>query len=206
MIAIVDYQAGNLTSVQLAFDYLSLPARITQDPAVIRQADRVVFPGVGSAGAAMQNIKKLNLAETLRSVVEQGTPFLGICLGTQIIFERSEEDGGTAGLGLLPGTAKRFQPANPMDKVPQIGWNAVTLLKPHPVLDGLENQSEFYFVHSYYPAPADPAGVLGLTDYAGVQFASIIARRNLIATQFHPEKSGRIGLKLLQNFADWKGV
>src|ERR1035437_6350909 len=204
MIAIVDYNAGNLTSVKLALDYLGAHSEITRDPERILAADRVIFPGVGSAGAAMQNIRALGLADVLRQVVQQGTPFLGICLGTQIIFEASEEDGGVQGLGILAGTVKRFYPPNPADKVPQIGWNSVTFIKPHPLLEGIESGSEFYFLHSYYPAPADRACVLGETEYADVRFASVVARGNLAATQFHPEKSGRLGLQLLKNFAAWK--
>jgi len=204
MIAIVDYKAGNLTSVKLALDHLGIPAEITREPERMLAADRVIFPGVGSAGAAMQNIRALGLADVLRQVVQRGTPFLGICLGTQIIFEASEEDGGIPGLGILAGTVKRFQPVSPADKVPQIGWNGVTFLRPHPLLAGIESGSEFYFVHSYYPAPADRACVLGETEYAGIRFASVVARDNLAATQFHPEKSGRLGLQLLKNFAAWR--
>jgi len=204
MIAIVDYNAGNLTSVKLALDYLGVPSEITRSPARILAADRVIFPGVGSAGAAMENIRSLGLADTLRQVVQRGTPFLGICLGTQIIFEASEEDGGVPGLGILAGTVKRFHPTNPADKVPQIGWNSVTFLKPHPLFAGIESDSEFYFVHGYYPAPADRACVLGETEYADIRFASFVARDNLTATQFHPEKSGRLGLQVLSNFAAWK--
>ena len=204
MIAIVDYNAGNLTSVKLALDYLGTRSEITRDPERIIAADRVIFPGVGSAGAAMQNIRALGLADVLRQVVQRGTPFLGICLGTQIIFEASEENGGVQGLGILAGTVKRFQPTNPADKVPQIGWNSVTFIKPHPLLKGIENDSEFCFVHSYYPMPADHACVLGETEYADIRFASVVARDNLAATQFHPEKSGHIGLQVLSNFIAWK--
>ena len=204
MIAIVDYNAGNLTSVKLALDHLGAGSEITRAPARILAAERVIFPGVGSAGAAMQNIRALGLADVLRQVVQQGTPFLGICLGTQIIFEASEEDGGVQGLGILDGTVKRFHPTNLADKVPQIGWNSVTFIKPHPLLEGIESDSEFYFVHSYYPAPADRTSVLGETEYAGVRFASVVVRDNLAATQFHPEKSGRLGLQVLKNFLTWK--
>ncbi|MDD5677297.1 MAG: imidazole glycerol phosphate synthase subunit HisH [Kiritimatiellae bacterium] len=203
MIAIVDYNAGNLTSVKLALDYLGTSSEITRNSERILAADRVIFPGVGSAGAAMENIRVLGLADVLRRVVQRGTPFLGICLGTQIIFAASEEDGGVPGLGLLSGTVKRFNPSNRADKVPQIGWNSVTIIKPHPLLDGIESGSEFYFVHSYYPAPADHACVLGETEYADIRFASVVARGNLAATQFHPEKSGRLGLRVLTNFTAW---
>jgi len=192
-----------LTSVKLAFETLKVLAEITSDPKKILAAERVVFPGVGAAGAAMGNLRELQLAATIRDVVARGTPFLGICLGTQIIFERSEEDGGTQGLGLIPGAVKLFHPSNRFDKVPQMGWNSVKQARKHPLFAGIEDNSEFYFVHSYYPAPTDLAFVLGETDYAGARFASVVGKDNLVATQFHPEKSGRVGLKLLENFVKW---
>ena len=163
-------------------------------------ADRVVFPGVGAAGSAMKTLKNLNLANVITKVVSCGTPFLGICLGTQIIFDQTDEDGGTAGLGLIPGVVKLFHPTDQFDKVPQMGWNSVKLTRKCPLFDGIKDNSEFYFVHSYYPSPSDPDFVLGETEYAGVRFASVVGKDNLMATQFHPEKSGRVGLKLLANF------
>jgi len=159
---------------------------------------------VGAAGTAMKTLDQLKLAEVIRAVVKQGTPFLGICLGTQIIFDRSEEDGGTKCIGLIPGLVRLFKPVERFDKVPQIGWNNVSLRRQHPVMEGIGNDSYFYFVHSYYPAPTDKECVLGETTYANTTFASIIAQENLIATQFHPEKSGRVGLQLLGNFLNWK--
>ncbi len=206
MIAIIDYKAGNLTSVRLAFEALGVPARITQSAAEIRAADRVVFPGVGAAGSAMRNIRQLALEEVIRETVNSGKPFLGICLGTQIILESSEEDGGTGCLGVVQGSVRRFRPADPRDKVPQMGWNSVAVRRPHPVFAGIDDNSEFYFVHSYYPSPARADDILGETGYAGVRFASAIGLRNLVATQFHPEKSGRIGLRLLDNFIRWDGT
>mgnify|MGYP000942077625 FL=1 len=203
MIAIVDYKAGNLTSVQLAFRALGCEAAVTSDPQAILAAGRVVFPGVGAAGSAMQNLEGLGLTAVLKEVAARGTPFLGICLGTQILLDFSEEDGGTPTLGILPGRVPRFLPKDPWDKVPQIGWNQVRIARPHPLLEGIEDGSEFYFVHSYYPAPADPSLAIGTTGYAGVTFASMIGRGNVAATQFHPEKSGRIGLRLLANFTRW---
>ena len=160
--------------------------------------------GVGAARAAMTNLKSLGLIDVIREVARKGTPFLGICLGAQIIFERSEEDGGTDCIGLVPGSAKLFKPASRFDKVPQMGWNSVSVPGVHPVLAGIEDDSYFYFVHSYYPAPTDKACVIGETDYAGVTFASAIALGSVVATQFHPEKSGRVGLKLLDNFIRWR--
>jgi len=205
MIAIVDYGAGNLTSVKLAFDALGADTRITASASVIRTAERVVFPGVGAAGSAMKNLRKLKLAGVLGEVVERGTPFLGICLGTQIILDRSEEDGGTDCLGLVRGTVKLFMPRSARTKVPHMGWNSVQFLRRHPVLKGIRTDSEFYFVHSYYPAPAVHGDVVGQTAYAGRRFAAIMGRANLVAVQFHPERSGRIGLKLLENFCKWTG-
>ena len=205
MIAIVDYKAGNLTSVKLAFEAIGVQSTITDQPQVILQADRVVFPGVGAAGASMRHLQELGLVEVLKSVVARGTPFLGICVGMQVLFDRSEEDGGTATLGFIPGEVKLFRPVSPLDKVPQIGWNAVRFQRTHPVFAGVENETEFYFVHSYYPVTALPGDRLGVTDYAGVEFASIVARANLVATQFHIEKSGRIGLRVFENFSRWDG-
>lgn len=206
VIAIIDYNAGNLTSVRLALEHLDVPCVITSSPEAIRKAERVIFPGVGAAGEAMRHLRELDLEETLRAVVAAGTPFLGICLGTQIIFAFSEEDGGTPCIGLIPGSVMRFAPDDPMCKIPQIGWNTVEFARPHPLFAGIEAGSEFYFVHSYYPAPSEPAYIIGETDYAGVRFASAVGKGNLFATQFHPERSGRIGLQLLANFSTWDGT
>lgn len=205
MIAIVDYKAGNLTSVQLAFEALGAPACITSAADDIRAAERVVFPGVGAIGAAMAGLQSMALAEVLEEVVAAGKPFLGICLGTQIVLDHSEEDGGVDGIGLVPGQVKRFRPTDPYDKIPQIGWNGVRQRRPHPLFAGIEDDSEFYFVHSYYPAPDNADDIIGETAYADVCFASFVGRDNLAATQFHPERSGRIGLKLLENFTRWDG-
>ncbi|MBL7116109.1 MAG: imidazole glycerol phosphate synthase subunit HisH [Kiritimatiellae bacterium] len=205
MIAIIDYRAGNLTSVRLACESLGLDAQITSDPAVIQTAQHVIFPGVGAAGAAMEHLRELELIDTLRAVVDSGTPFLGICLGTQIILGHSEEDGGIDTIGLLKGDVRQFRPSDPLVKVPQIGWNTVNQKHPHPIFDGIENESEFYFVHSFHPAPEEHGCILGETEYANVTFASVMGKNNLVATQFHPEKSGRIGLRLLKNFANWNG-
>jgi len=206
MIAIVNYNAGNLTSVKLALDFLGARSVITQCQERILAAHRVIFPGVGSAGMARQNIRELKLENVLQKIIARGTPFLGICLGTQIIYDFSEEDGGTKGLGLLSGDVKRFTPPDFMDKVPHIGWNAVSIRRRHPVLEGIDDNSEFYFVHSYYAVPKMKEDIIGETDYAGVKFAAIVGRHNLMATQFHPEKSGRLGLTLLDNFNHWDGT
>jgi len=206
MIALIDYNAGNLTSVRLAFEYIGAHCEITRDPMKILSAERVVFPGVGAAGEAMRNLKEFGLVEPLRTVAAQGVPFLGICLGTQVILEFSEEDGGVQCIGLVPGKVKLFRPPDPLCKIPHMGWNAVEFRRRHPLFEGIESGSEFYFVHSYYPSPTDETHILAETEYAGIRFASVIGNGNLFATQFHPERSGRIGLKLLENFTNWDGT
>ncbi|MCC7018058.1 MAG: imidazole glycerol phosphate synthase subunit HisH [Rhodospirillales bacterium] len=206
MIAIVDYRAGNLTSVRLALGHLGIPSAITRDPAVVAESERVIFPGVGAAGAAMHSLADLGLSGALRQAIADRKPFLGICLGTQVIFGRSAEDGGVDCLGILPGSVQRFESADPLCKIPQMGWNTVEIERPHPVLSGIASGTEFYFVHSYYPVPADDGLTIGSTSYADVRFASVVGRDNLVAVQFHPERSGRYGLQLLANFARWEGV
>lgn len=198
MIAIVDYKAGNLTSVKLAFDALGAESTITSDPKAIRSADRVVFPGVGAAASAMANLRSLGLEETVREAAVSGRPFIGICLGMQILFEHSEEDGGVDMLGILPGQVRRFPDLSGF-KVPEIGWNDVQTDGNEPFI---RSGDEFYFVHSYY-AELNPHTV-GRTSYAGVTFTSAVRKGNVFATQFHPEKSGRVGLALLKSFLDAK--
>lgn len=206
MIAIIDYNAGNLTSVRLALEYIGAPCEVTSDPEKILAAERIIFPGVGAAAAAMSNLRKLRLIEAIETALADGKPFFGICLGMQVIFEFSEEDGGTPCIGIVPGTVKKFRPSDPMCKIPHMGWNAVEFTNPHPIIRGIESSSEFYFVHSYYPVPADPRYVIGETEYADIRFASIIGKQNLVATQFHPERSGRVGMRMLENFCKWDGV
>ncbi|GMU91603.1 MAG: imidazole glycerol phosphate synthase subunit HisH [Candidatus Hydrogenedentota bacterium] len=206
MVAIVDYKAGNLTSVKLALEHLGAPCHITRDPLEILGADRVIFPGDGAAAAAMQHLNELGLVSPLRQVVERGTPVLGICLGTQVICDWSDEDGGVACMGLLPGRVKRFVPPNPLCKIPQMGWNTMRFARSHPLFDGIEDDSEFYFIHSYYPVPEHADDIMGETEYAGARFASAVGRGNLFATQFHPERSGRIGMRLVENFTKWDGT
>ena len=205
MIAIIDYKAGNLTSVKLAFNSLKVKAEITQDAEIILGADRVVFPGDGAAKTAMEHLNELKLLPTIREIIAKGIPFLGICLGTQIILEHSDENNGVPCIGLIPGTAKRFSPSNSLEKVPQMGWNTVDFRVTHPIFAEIENLSEFYFIHSYFPKPSKDEYVFGETEYAGVKFSSIIGHHNIVATQFHPERSGRIGLTLLNNFSRWDG-
>lgn len=199
--AIVDYRAGNLTSVRYAFDALGVATTVTRDPAVVRAADRVVFPGVGAAKSAMESLAELGLADAVRAAAET-KPFLGICLGMQILFEHSEEDGGVATLGILPGKVRRF-PSVPGFKVPEIGWNSVVSNSANrpPVPDDAHVSHvspEYYFVHSYY-AELCPY-TAGVTEYAGVKFTAMAKKGRLWACQFHPEKSGRVGLDLLKEW------
>lgn len=196
MIAILDYRAGNLRSVAKALEAVGSRPVVTDDPAEIARADGLVVPGQGSAVDAMKNLTGLGLVEPLRDYVASGRPFLGVCLGEQVIFESSDEGPGVTCLGLLPGTVRRLPGGQ---KVPQIGWNTVSIKRPHPLLDGVPDETYFYFVHSFYVAPADPSIVAGETEY-GVKFASIVARDNVFATQFHPEKSSGIGLRIYRNF------
>ncbi len=207
MIAVIDYEAGNLTSVSRALGYLGFPNTVTGDPAIISQAERVIFPGVGSAGAAMDSLKRLGLHTLIKSLWQSGKPILGICLGTQIILGHSEEH-DTPCLGIIDGRVRMFDPGDREDdgnpiKIPHMGWNRISVKKDHPVLAGLKDEDEFYFVHSYYPAPVSADQIIGTTRY-GREFASVIGSGNLVATQFHPEKSGRAGLNLLKNFCEWK--
>jgi imidazole glycerol-phosphate synthase subunit HisH len=201
MIAIVDYKAGNLTSVARALDHLGHACEITDQPERIRSADRVILPGVGAAGATMENLNARGLSEVLcNDVARAGKPFLGICIGIQVLLDRSEEDGAQC-LAIIPGEVVRYPAAidgRPL-KVPQIGWNRVHQVRSHQVFAGVPDESHFYFVNSYYPVPDDPAVTIATGDY-GVTFTAALARDNVIATQFHLEKSGAVGLKLLDNF------
>lgn len=201
---IIDYDAGNLRSVQRACAEVGLDAEISADPRRVRQARRVIFPGVGAAGSAMRSITREGMDQALRDVIGAGVPVLGICLGLQISFDHSEEDDQTT-LGLLPGRVKRFRFDRPDLKIPHMGWNEVRVVKPHPVLAGIEPGDEFYYVHGYYPEPADPDQIFACTEYES-EFACAVGRANYFATQFHPEKSGRVGLRLLAAFSQWDGT
>jgi glutamine amidotransferase len=192
MIAIVDYKAGNLTSVKNAFDAIGADTVVTRDPDAILRAERVVFPGVGAAKSAMENLGSLGLVDVVRRAAES-KPFLGICLGMQILFEHTEEDGGVDLLGILPGRVRRFPEG--ADKVPQIGWNDVVADDPR---EFVKSGEEYYFVHSYY-VEKNPCTV-AVSSYAGLEFTAAVRRGDLFATQFHPEKSGKLGLQLLRAF------
>jgi len=195
MTAIIDYGAGNLTSVKNAFAALGAETVVTRDAKVIGQADRVIFPGVGAARSAMAQLTSLKLDDVVRTAANSGRPFLGICLGMQILFAHSEEDGGVDTLGVLSGNVKRF-PDVPGFKVPEIGWNQVEVRGQRSEV----RDREYYFVHSYY-AEIVPETV-GVTEYAGVKFTAMVKRGKLWACQFHPEKSGRIGLELLSSWLE----
>ena len=210
-IAIIDYGMGNLLSVSKAFEHVAPAAAIvvTSDPAVIAAAARVVFPGVGAMPDCMRELEQRGLTGVVKQAAAS-KPFLGICLGMQALFGHSEE-GDCAGLGLLPGKVRLF-PAEAMKdadgqklKVPHIGWNRVRQVAPHPLWAGIEDAARFYFVHSYYADPAAPDVVAGLSDYP-FNFTCAVARANLFAVQFHPEKSQAAGLRLLANFVTWDGT
>ena len=203
MIAIIDYEAGNLTSVARALTYLGYKNEITSTAETILDAERVIFPGVGAAKATMQALQKRGLNKVLKDFFRTGKPMLGICIGIQILFEHSEEENAEC-LNLLPGCVKKYPATAPETqtetlKVPQIGWNEVYQTKPHAIFEDVPNPAHFYFVNSYYPEPESGDIVIGKTKY-GLEFCSALAQDNLIATQFHLEKSGRVGLKMLNNF------
>ena len=203
MVVIVDYDAGNLRSVQRACHQVGIDALISSDPDQLRRADRVIFPGVGAAGSAMASLAANGLDVALKEVLAAGKPVFGICLGLQISLQRSEENEQTT-LGLLDGEVVRFRLRAPELKVPHMGWNEVRVRRAHHMLHGIEAGDEFYFVHAYYPRPLDEENVYAVTEYE-VEFASAVAHDNYFATQFHPEKSGRVGLRMLSQFATWDG-
>lgn len=200
-LAVVDYGAGNLKSVQNALTRLQAPFFITSDPDRLSHAAGMIFPGVGEAFSAMAVMRRTGLDQAIRDFFASGKKMLGICIGCQVILDSSEER-DTNCLGLVPGKVRRFA-VSPGRKVPHMGWNQVRFVRPHPLTLGAAENSSFYFVHSYYPVPEKEEDVQGWTEY-GVVFPSAIARDNLVACQFHLEKSAEAGLKLLSNFVDWK--
>jgi glutamine amidotransferase len=207
MIAIINYNAGNITSVARALENIGQKYVITDDEKKLAAATHVIFPGVGAAGEAMAYLREKKLDSALKNLFASGKPVMGICLGTQIILEYSEEN-DSACIGLIAGSTRRFPEKLSFGaqalKIPHMGWNSVNFRREHPVFAKIAKEAEFYFVHSYYPAPADEAVILGTTDY-GIKFCSVLAKYNLIAMQFHPEKSGRPGLQILKNFCAWRG-
>ena len=203
MITIIDYNAGNIKSVQRACSEVGIASIITSVPGDVLKAERIIFPGIGAAPSAMDYMAGTGLDAALKKAFEAGIPILGICLGAQIILDKSEE-GDQKCLGLVPGTTVHFEITDRLLKIPHMGWNEVTTVQPHPILEGIRPGYEFYFVHSYYPQPADKNNVYAVSSHGG-DFCSALGCRNLFATQFHPEKSGRLGLQLLERFAVWDG-
>jgi len=197
-IAIIDYQAGNQTSVQRALAHLGHAAEVTADPALIASADRVIFPGVGAAGSCMANLRDGRLDAAIQAAVAGGKPVLGVCIGMQLLFEFSDEDGGVPCLGVLDGIVERFQPDDATVKVPHMGWNAVAHTGD-PLFAGIPSGERFYFVHSYYCAPHVAVDAIAIADHGG-KFCAGVRQGSLAAVQFHPEKSGPAGLRLLDNF------
>jgi glutamine amidotransferase len=201
MIAIIDYGMGNLRSVQKAFETVGHKALVTRDPRVIAEASRIVLPGVGAFADCMANLERYGLTDPIRKAIDSGKPFLGICLGLQLLFTESEEFGLHKGLDVLPGRVKKFLFGDRL-KVPHMGWNGVVKQRAAPPLQGIASGEHFYFVHSYYVEPEDRSVVATTTDY-GVPFASSVWRDNIFACQFHPEKSQAAGLRLIKNFGEW---
>ena len=222
MTAILDYDAGNIESMRLALDHVGARPFISSDPDELRRADRLVFPGVGSAAQCMNRLRERKLDVVIREALRDKKPVLAVCIGIQLLFDRSDEDGGVEGLGILPGRVVRFErdPGDLAVKIPHMGWNPVRFTKPHPLLPREGGAHPYYFVHSYYPIPAwedidarqDPgqagrrAGVVyGVCRHAGVLFAAVVGLESLFAAQFHPEKSGEAGLEILERFSKWDG-
>lgn len=200
MIAIIDYGAGNLQSVKKALDFIGAESIITDNPSEIEKCDKILLPGVGSFGDAMESMKKKNLVEPVKQNALSGKPFLGICLGLQLLFESSEESEGVCGLGILKGKVKKF-PDNMGLKIPHIGWNSVDIKQNDAVFKDIPDNSYVYFVHSYYLEAENENEVAAVTHY-GIDFHSAVGKNNIFAVQFHPEKSGDVGLRILKNFAE----
>jgi glutamine amidotransferase len=196
MIAVIDYGAGNIRSVVNAINKLGFEVKVTSKPAEVLDARAVILPGVGAAADTVSSLKALKLAEPIRHIIAEDRPFLGICIGFQVLFTGTEEGGWHECLDILPGAVRRLPPGL---KVPHMGWNQVKQKISHPVFDGVPDNTNFYFVHSYYVKPEDISLVAGETEY-GTTFCSVIVRGNLVATQFHPEKSGEFGLRIYNNF------
>lgn len=194
-VAVIDYGAGNIKSMVNALEKLGVQTRVCEKPGEIRGCSHIVLPGVGAFGDAMERLEVFRTG--FKDSVAEGVPFLGVCLGVQVILNESEESPGTQGLGLLRGTCRRFPRGL---KVPHMGWNTVEFEKDSPLLSGIDSGSFFYFVHSFYPVPEDESAVLCDTEYGSTKFASVLSKGNVHATQFHPEKSGEQGLRLIKNF------
>jgi len=200
MIAIIDYGMGNLRSVQKGFEKVGFEASVTTDPDQVRKADKVVLPGVGAFGDAMANLRDAGMIGVIRETVEAGKPFLGICLGLHLLFDSSDEFGFHERLKIIPGQVKLLPPGL---KVPHMGWNQIEIRRETPILKDIPEDSSFYFVHSFYVQPEDPAATIALTEY-GIKFTSIAGTGNVFGIQFHPEKSSTLGLKILKNFGEMR--
>ncbi len=198
-VAVVDYDAGNTLSVTRALKKVGAQVDLTPDPEQVAAADAVVLPGVGAFGDCVRKLRERGMDEACLETYRTGKPFLGVCVALQVFFEASEESPGVEGLSIFPGKVVRFDVGSL--KVPHMGWNDLDLARPHPVLDGLSGEA-FYFVHSYYPEPEEPTDLLGVSDYGGA-FCAAAGRENLVAVQFHPEKSSLAGLSLYKNFLGW---
>jgi len=202
LITVIDYGAGNLRSVTNALNMLGGRHRVTREPGDVLDATAVIFPGVGAAAETMRNLRRYGLDTAIRQAISRSLPFLAVCVGMQVLLSTTDEDGMNECLGVIPGAVRRLPPGL---KVPHIGWNQVRQTKEHPIFDGIPDGSNFYFVHSYYAEPDDSSVVCGTTEYE-VPFCSVILRDNLVATQFHPEKSGELGLKMYDNFLKMAGL
>lgn len=200
MIAVIDYGAGNLRSVVNAIKLLGYEPNVTTSAQDLVDAKAVILPGVGAGGDAVANLKHKGLVEPIRSIIKEGKPFLGVCLGLQVLLDGTEEGGWQECLGIIPGRVRRFAFKDKGLKIPHMGWNQVKQKSAHPIFGGIPDNADFYFVHSYYAEPEDKSLVAGETDYGGFKFCSVLARGNLVATQFHPEKSGDAGLRIYDNF------
>ena len=202
-IAIIDYEMGNLKSIYKCLKYLDVRSTITSDPKIILNADGVILPGVGAFGDAIKHLKEKGLLDIIYQLINEGKPLFGICLGLQLLFETSSEMGSFRGLKLLKGEVILFD-VKKVIKVPHIGWNSVELLnRDHFLIQEIPNNTYFYFVHSFYSVPENEENLLGLTRYGEIEFYSIVSNDNIVATQFHPEKSSKYGIKIYQNFIDF---
>ncbi|MDC2963820.1 imidazole glycerol phosphate synthase subunit HisH [Gammaproteobacteria bacterium] len=202
MVVIIDYDAGNLRSVQRACEKVGMVSEVSSDPERVLEAERIIFPGVGSAESAVETLKKRGLDNAIVEFFRGGKPILGICLGLQILLDHTEE-GNKKCLGLVSGACERFKFSDRSLKIPHIGWNDIQINFEHPVLDKIEDGDQFYFVHSYYAKLLHEQEIVSSTEYGNMRFCSALAKDNLFATQFHLEKSGELGLKILKSFGDW---
>ena len=202
MIVIIDYDAGNLRSVQRACEKVGIVSEVSSDPERVLHAEKIIFPGVGSAESAVETLKKRGLDNAIVDFFRAGKPILGICLGLQILLDHTEE-GNKKCLGLVSGACERFKFSDSSLKIPHIGWNDIQINFEHPVLDKIEYGDQFYFVHSYYAKLLHEKEIVSSSEYGNMKFCSVLAKDNLFATQFHLEKSGELGLKILKSFGDW---